>query len=263
MLNVSHDYPFTCQTHDDILDELCRHENQTCSPSLYAAGKLSLGTNSEKMECLEGILGAQCEVTQVTKAYPLMELLLLECAIQVLKRYYVHQVFIHHTSQRFQHVSQLDLVWDSYEVDSKSLEATTRAKSGKVVHRHVVGSTHIPSKWQSFLCMDLNKIKLFSSYSKALGCFCASATGCTLILTPCSPKEADMRMMPPMYSTCYTTWSSPNISAAVDTDIPYVSGFEKRSHFIETLIWSESIGNQLSFNACFMFIAVWIHFYVH
>ena len=45
---------------------------------------------------------------------------------------------------------------------------------------------------------------------------------------------------------------------------PYVSGFEKRGHFgpdlnFETLICSENIGNQLSFDTCFMFIAAWIH----
>ena len=48
---------------------------------------------------------------------------------------------------------------------------------------------------------------------------------------------------------------------------PYsnVSGFEKRGHFgpdldFEILISSESIGNQLSFNAWFSFIAAWVHF---
>ena len=45
----------------------------------------------------------------------------------------------------------------------------------------------------------------------------------------------------------------------------YVSGFEKSGHFapnlnFEILICSESIGNQLSFAACFMIIASWIHF---
>ena len=45
----------------------------------------------------------------------------------------------------------------------------------------------------------------------------------------------------------------------------YVSRFEKRGHFgpdlnFEMLICTESIGNQLSFAACFMFIAACIHF---
>ena len=45
----------------------------------------------------------------------------------------------------------------------------------------------------------------------------------------------------------------------------YVSGFEKRGHFgpdlnFEILICTEIIGNQLSFTACFMFVAAWIHF---
>ena len=45
----------------------------------------------------------------------------------------------------------------------------------------------------------------------------------------------------------------------------YVSGFEKRGHFgadlnFEILICAETVGNQLSFTACFMFIAARIHF---
>ena len=45
----------------------------------------------------------------------------------------------------------------------------------------------------------------------------------------------------------------------------YVSGFKKRGHFgrdlnFEILICTEIIGNQLSFTACFTFIAAWIHF---
>ena len=44
-----------------------------------------------------------------------------------------------------------------------------------------------------------------------------------------------------------------------------VSGFEKKGHFapdlnFEILISSEIIGNQLTFAACFMFIAARIHF---
>ena len=45
----------------------------------------------------------------------------------------------------------------------------------------------------------------------------------------------------------------------------YVSRFEKRGHFgpelnFEIVICTEIIGIQLSFTACFMFIAAWIHF---
>ena len=44
-----------------------------------------------------------------------------------------------------------------------------------------------------------------------------------------------------------------------------MSGFEKRGHFgpdfnFEILIFSDTIGNQLSFDACFMFIDAWIHY---
>ena len=45
----------------------------------------------------------------------------------------------------------------------------------------------------------------------------------------------------------------------------FVSGFEKKGHFgpdlnFEILICTEIIRNQLSFTACFMFIAAWGHF---
>ena len=48
----------------------------------------------------------------------------------------------------------------------------------------------------------------------------------------------------------------------------FVSGFEQRGHLgrdlnFEILIYSQSIENQLSFNACFTFIAAWVTFYAH
>ena len=44
-------------------------------------------------------------------------------------------------------------------------------------------------------------------------------------------------------------------------NIRVVSGFENGPDFnFEILICSETIGYQLSFSACFMFIAAWIHF---
>ena len=46
----------------------------------------------------------------------------------------------------------------------------------------------------------------------------------------------------------------------------FLSGFEKKGHLgpdlnSEILICSETIGNQQSFTACFMFIDAWIHIY--
>ena len=56
--------------------------------------------------------------------------------------------------------SRLDLVWDSYIIDS--LKSTARAKRGKGIRRRVVASAPIPGNWQSFLRTDLNKKALFS-----------------------------------------------------------------------------------------------------
>ena len=45
---------------------------------------------------------------------------------------YADEVFIPYISGELRNVSRLDVVWDSYKVDS--LKATARAKWGKGVH---------------------------------------------------------------------------------------------------------------------------------
>ena len=50
----------------------------------------------------------------------------------------------------------------------------------------------------------------------------------------------------------------------VHIELIFMSGFEKRGHFgpdlnFDILIYTEIIGNLLSFTACFMFVAAWIH----
>ena len=107
-------------------------------------------------------------------------------------------------------MSRLDVVWDSYKVDS--LKATARAKQGKGVHRCVVASVPIPGNWQDFLRVDHNKTKLFSFLSKTLiqsfeednkelvatdgeQVPCAPSQHETNLLAPCNHEEADSRMM--------------------------------------------------------------------
>ena len=62
---------------------------------------------------------------------------------------YAQKVFIPYVVRQLQHVSRLDLVWDSYRADS--LKASTREQSGNRVRRRVVDSAVIPGNWQRFL----------------------------------------------------------------------------------------------------------------
>ena len=118
-------------------------------------------------------------------------------------------------------MSRLDLVWDSYVVDS--LKATARVKRGKGVCRHVVDSAPIPANWQNFLRVDLNKKELFSFLSKALvhsfkqdkkelvvtdgdQVVCVPPQQDAHLLVPCNHAEADSRMML-------------HVAHAVDTDV--------------------------------------------
>ena len=100
------------------------------------------------LECLESL----CEV-QYHEAPKVTNVVIDGAAIvQMFKpgaartfQEYAHQAFIPYILQQFQHVLHVDLVWDSYLVDS--LIATARAKRGKGVCRCVVSSAPIPSNW--------------------------------------------------------------------------------------------------------------------
>ena len=123
---------------------------------------------------------------------------------------YAQQVFIPYVVQQLQHVSRLDLVWDSYRADS--LKASTREHRGKGVRRRVVDSAVIPGNWQSFLRVDGNKVELFSYLSTMLAesfqeegkelvvtdgeqVICVPQQEDVNSLAPCNQEEADTRMM--------------------------------------------------------------------
>ena len=150
------------------LEEFFRHENQQCPPALSDGGRLYLGSKSDLLVCLEGHAEPQSEAPTVTAV-------VLDGAVivQMLKpgtantfEEYAQQVFIPYVVQQLQHVSRLDLVWDSYRADS--LKASTREHRGKGVRRRVVDSAVIPGNWQSFLRVDGNKVELFSYLSTML-----------------------------------------------------------------------------------------------
>ena len=120
-----------CQTRDGNLEEFIRHENQQCPPALSDGGRLCLGSKSDLLVCLEGQAEPQSEAPTVTAV-------VLDGAVivQMLKPgtaktfdEYAQQVFIPYVVRQLQHVSRLDLVWDSYRADS--LKASTREQRGK------------------------------------------------------------------------------------------------------------------------------------
>lgn len=202
----------SCQTRDGNLEEFFRHENQACPPSLSDGGKLHLGAKSDLLACLEDLSEPQSEAPSVTSV-------VLDGAVivQMLKpgaaktfRDYADMVFLPYISGQLRHVTRLDLVWDSYVVDS--LKATARAKRGKGVRRRVVESAPIPGNWQNFLRVDLNKKELFCFLSKSVvesivedskelvvtdgeQVLCVPPQQDVQSLAPCSHEEADSRMM--------------------------------------------------------------------
>ncbi len=60
--------------------------------------------------------------------------------------------------------SRVDLVWDSYI--ENSLNSFTREKRGSGARSWVQPTAQIPMKWSEFLCVDTNKVELFSMLSK-------------------------------------------------------------------------------------------------
>ena len=201
-----------CQTRDGNLEEFFRHENQQCPPALSDGGRLYLGSKSDLLVCLEGHAEPQSEAPTVTAV-------VLDGAVivQMLKpgtaktfEEYAQQVFIPYVVRQLQHVSRLDLVWDSYRADSP--KASTREQRGKGERRHVVDSAVIPGNWQCFRRVDSNKVELFSYLSTMLAesfqeegkelvvtdgeqVICVPQQEDVNSLAPCNQEEADTRMM--------------------------------------------------------------------
>ena len=164
--------------------------------------------------CLEGHAEPQSEAPTVTAV-------VLDGAVivQMLKpgtaktfEEYAQQVLIPYVVRQLQHVSRLDLVWDSYRAYYYSLKASTREQCGKGVRRHAVDSAVIPGNWQSFLRVDSNKVELFSYLSTMLAesfqeeckevvvidgehVICVPQQEDVNALAPCNQEEADTRMM--------------------------------------------------------------------
>ena len=151
--------------------------------------------------CLEGHAEPQSEA-------PIVTAVVLDGAVivQMLKpgtaktfEEYAVQVFIPYVVRQLQHVSRLDLVWDSYRADS--LKASTREQRGKGVRRRVVDSAVIPGNWHSFLRVDSNKVELFC-YISTMIAESFQEEGKELVVTNgeqviCVPQQEDVNSLAP------------------------------------------------------------------
>ena len=152
------------QLREGDIEEFFAHENQAYPPALSQMGKLRSGTKSDLVRCLENLAPSQ-----MNSSNPTLQVLIIDGAavVNMLRpgtantfSDYEKEVFSPYIKHQLHHVCRLDIVWDQYFPDS--LKTETRAKRGKGVRRRVEPSSVIPGKWEEFLCIDANKVELFS-----------------------------------------------------------------------------------------------------
>jgi hypothetical protein len=200
-----------CQTRDGNQDDFFQYENRAYPPSLSEGVNLRLGSKSDLLNCIE--------LSKGKSEAPVVTSVILDGAaiIQMMKPdttrtfdEYANVIFKPYISSQLQRARRLDLVWDSYVIDS--LISTARAKRGMGVRRRVVGSAMIPANWQNFLRVDSNKTELFQFLSMVLvvsifehGKELVVSVGENVESTPlqedleslgpCNHEEADSRML--------------------------------------------------------------------
>ena len=128
-------------------------------------GSLRLGTKSDLLTCLEDLSDAQSEAPATTSIVldgAVISQMLKPAAIKSFDEY-AQEIFIPNLSTKLQTASRLDLVWDSYTVNS--LKGSARTKHGKA---DVVAAAAIPGNWQNFLRVDSNKTAVYKLSSSGL-----------------------------------------------------------------------------------------------
>ena len=143
------------------LDNIFKHENHACPPSLSLLGKLRFGTKSDLVECLEKLCTSCGEA-------PVAEVIILDGAaiLKMLKpidvktfQDYATHVFLPFIKAQLRNVTRIDIIWDVYLEDS--LKSTAREILGRGIRRRVAPSNTIPGNWQEFLRLADNKTELF------------------------------------------------------------------------------------------------------
>ena len=149
------------QSCDGDLEEFFAHEIQFFPSSLSDLGKLHLpSTKSDLLKCLE-----QPELSDPPSTY---DCIVLDGAVIVhflptktvnTFSEYAEKIFIPYINKLLQCSTRVDIVWDTYLLDS--LKESTREKWGKGVRRKVSTQTKLPGKWIDFLHDPLNKGSYF------------------------------------------------------------------------------------------------------
>ena len=121
------------QIQDDDMDEFLEHENQARPPTLSHLGKLTLGTKSELLDCLEDLVASDDNVDR-----PAGEVIILDCAA-VMKKLrsgasknfteFASQIFLPYLASQLQQATRVDVVWDVCMPNV--LEADTRNQRGE------------------------------------------------------------------------------------------------------------------------------------
>ena len=122
------------------------------------SGKLRFSAKSDLLVCFETLVPFVTESPQEISA------IILDGAaiVQMLKpigvttfEQYAQDIFKPYIMSQLNAVDRVDIVWDTYKVDS--LKSSTREKRGKGIRRRVTPSTAVPKNWQDFLRIDDNK----------------------------------------------------------------------------------------------------------
>ena len=130
-----------------------------------------------------------------------------------------------------EHVTRIDVVWDTYKADS--LKANTRQNRGTGSQLRVAGATAIPPDWKSFLRANANKEGLYKLLACAIeayvppeGKLVVSTCGDRAVSSPRSymsalystHEEADTRML--LHAGhCYREGLTKIMIHATDTDV--------------------------------------------
>src|SRR5688572_18446652 len=112
----------------------------TISPSLSNMGKLRLGTKSDIVSCLEGLVPTSKDDAiavfhpSPSLGVPTVDAVILNGAVID----YASYIFLPYTTRQLEHVHGVDVVWDEYV--HGSLKTFTRSVTGKGIHRHIESS---------------------------------------------------------------------------------------------------------------------------
>ena len=161
------------QNRDGDMREFFSHKVQSFPPALSEFGNLRLpNAKSDLLKCLpqknhnqgESPTQFDCKVLDgavIVHCLPTIEVSTFD--------EYADKVFIPHLQQHLQKSKRVDVVWDTYVVDS--LKEATREKRGQGKRRTVAGQTKLPKQWMTFLRDPNNKSELFYFLSSKVAGF--------------------------------------------------------------------------------------------